>query len=167
MLKIKFKNASQIIEAEFATQIVNGHTVVQLVGNIPKNKSGFEVLREEGDILGDYSFFTSIYKELKNGLQFSEPGLDSWMPPEPMPEPADPTPEEIAGQERQEQILNLNSKIGVLKKKIDATDYKIIKCYEYGSVGLESPYDSTALHEERQVFRDVINELELEIAAIS
>lgn len=50
--------------------------------------------------------------------------------------------------------------IDELKKKITATDYKVIKCHEYALVGKPLPYDIEALHAERQALRDRINELE-------
>ncbi len=50
--------------------------------------------------------------------------------------------------------------IKTLEAKIAATDYKVIKCYEYSLVGLELPYDLTLLHEEREAIRNQIRELE-------
>ena len=61
----------------------------------------------------------------------------------------EPTPEEI--KER---------KIAELKKELENTDYKIIKCSEYQLAGLELPYDIVALHAQRQAIRDEINQLE-------
>lgn len=166
MLKIKFKNSTEFTNVEFSIVTVKGYTVVQLIGSIPKNKSGFEVSRENGDVLGDYVAFTSIYKELENGLQFSEADLKPWIPPAPTAAPEPPTQEEVAEREKQARISDLQSQILTLKQQIDSTDYKIIKCFEYGSVNLESPYDSTKLHEERQVLRDKINYLEIELEDI-
>lgn len=68
--------------------------------------------------------------------------------PKPQPAP-EPTPEEI----KKRKILEL-------KAQLDSTDYKIIKCSEYSLAGIELPYDVVALHTERQVLRDKINELE-------
>lgn len=50
--------------------------------------------------------------------------------------------------------------VAVLKDELQATDYKIIKCYEYQLAGLELPYDIAELHSERQAIRDQINALE-------
>lgn len=47
-----------------------------------------------------------------------------------------------------------------LKSKLSATDYKVIKCSECQLLGEPMPYDVTALHAERQVIRDQINQLE-------
>lgn len=47
-----------------------------------------------------------------------------------------------------------------LEKKLDSTDYRVIKCYEAALVGDEFPYDVNELHAERQEIRDEINRLE-------
>jgi hypothetical protein len=40
-----------------------------------------------------------------------------------------------------------------LENRLAESDYKIIKCYEYFMVGLETPYDINELHEERESIR--------------
>lgn len=50
--------------------------------------------------------------------------------------------------------------INALKKQLDDTDDKIIKCSEYSLVGKELPYNIEYLHEQRQAIRDKITELE-------
>lgn len=49
-----------------------------------------------------------------------------------------------------------------LKAQLSATDYQVIKCSECQLLGLDMPYDVTALHTERQAIRDEINKLEQE-----
>lgn len=49
-----------------------------------------------------------------------------------------------------------------LRKELEKTDYQVIKTSEYQLLGLEDPYDTDALHAERQALRDEINELEKE-----
>ena len=56
--------------------------------------------------------------------------------------------------------LSVEEQIAALKTELAATDYKIIKCSEAQLVGENLPYDITALHAERQLLRDRINELE-------
>ena len=51
-------------------------------------------------------------------------------------------------------------KIAELKKRLAATDYKVIKCAECQMLGQETPYDVAELHAERQAIRDEINKLE-------
>lgn len=57
----------------------------------------------------------------------------------------DPTP--------QQQIKKLEAQIA-------ATDYQVIKCYEYSLAGLELPYDIQELHSSREAIREQIRELE-------
>ena len=53
--------------------------------------------------------------------------------------------------------------IELLKSELQESDYKVIKCAEAMAIGAEIPYDAQALHNERQAFRDKINELESEV----
>lgn len=52
------------------------------------------------------------------------------------------------------------NEITVLKQQLSESDYKVIKNMEAQLVNKELPYDSVALHAERQMLRDKINELE-------
>lgn len=47
-----------------------------------------------------------------------------------------------------------------LKAELKATDYKVIKNYEFVMAGFEPPYNIEELHAERQLVRDEINGLE-------
>lgn len=47
-----------------------------------------------------------------------------------------------------------------LKRQLESSDYKIIKCAEYQLAGLELPYDIVELNAARQDIRNKINELE-------
>lgn len=53
----------------------------------------------------------------------------------------------------------MEQQIRNLECDLTASDYKIIKCYEYSLVGEELPYDIEQLHIERQSIRDEINVL--------
>lgn len=61
-------------------------------------------------------------------------------------------------------LAELKSKIEIdlLKRQIEETDYKVIKCHEYALVGKPLPYDIEAIHAERQAIRDRINKLQTE-----
>lgn len=59
-----------------------------------------------------------------------------------------------------EQIEATIYEIANLKEMLYASDYQIIKCYEYALNNLELPYDVAELHAERQALRDQINALE-------
>lgn len=71
--------------------------------------------------------------------------------------------ESIALIKKQEENKFKKHRISQLKMLISNTDYQIIKCVEYQSLGKDMPYDIVKLHEERQAFRDEINRLELEL----
>lgn len=51
-------------------------------------------------------------------------------------------------------------KMAVLSKQLEASDYKIIKCYEYFLAGLETPYDIDKLHKDREAIREEIRAIE-------
>ena len=52
------------------------------------------------------------------------------------------------------------AEIDRLQSELTATDYQVIKSYEYEMTGKKSPYDTVALHADRQSLRDRITELE-------
>ena len=52
------------------------------------------------------------------------------------------------------------AEIARLQSELAATDYQVVKSYEYEMTGKKSPYDPTKLHSERQAIRDRITELE-------
>ena len=66
-----------------------------------------------------------------------------------------------------EQVVDDNglllSEIERMKSELQESDYKITKIAEAMSIGAELPYDSQALHKERQALRDRINQLEMEV----
>lgn len=47
-----------------------------------------------------------------------------------------------------------------LKTELSATDYQVIKSYEYTLAGEQPPYDIAGIHAGRQALRNQINELE-------
>lgn len=52
------------------------------------------------------------------------------------------------------------ARIDELKVLLEASDYKVTKCYEASVMGVALPYDIEELHRERQSYRDEINRLE-------
>lgn len=62
----------------------------------------------------------------------------------------------------EEELLKIerDNAIKSLEDEIAKCDWKIIKTAEYRLVGLPDPYDTMALHQERQALRDQINEFE-------
>lgn len=62
--------------------------------------------------------------------------------------------------EKVEDTQKEEREIKALKSSIEASDYKVIKCYEASLMGEELPYNIEELHKERQLIRNRINELE-------
>lgn len=58
------------------------------------------------------------------------------------------------------RTVPVSVKIRKLKRQLEETDYKVIKCAECQLLGQEMPYDVQTLHIERQAIRDQINRLE-------
>ena len=59
-----------------------------------------------------------------------------------------------------DEIEQLEQEIISLEWALKATDYEIIKCYEYEKYGIKAPYDMDSVHKERQAKRDRINEIQ-------
>jgi hypothetical protein len=67
----------------------------------------------------------------------------------------------------QDEIKNKKlNKFNELKKLLEDTDYKVIKCYEAQLGNEEMPYNLTELLAERKAWRDEINALEFEISML-
>lgn len=69
MVRVKFNNSEAAYNVDFF-QMPND--IVQLIGDIPKNTSGFKVYRLNDSFLGDYSEYKKIVAEFENGLQFGK-----------------------------------------------------------------------------------------------
>lgn len=59
-----------------------------------------------------------------------------------------------------EQKWELIQEEAALECELKATDYEVIKAYEYEKCGIKAPYDMDAVHKERQAKRDRINEIQ-------
>jgi hypothetical protein len=57
-------------------------------------------------------------------------------------------------------------KILELKKQLETTDYKVIKCYEAQLLNEEMPYNLQELLAQRKAWREEINALEFEISML-
>lgn len=90
-MDIKFLNKDDILQGEL--EGISEH-VVQL-SNIEQNLSGFQVMYN-GNLLGDYSQFKTLYRTVKNGYQLSDDGF-VYMEPETIP-PYVPTLDDIKEQ---------------------------------------------------------------------
>lgn len=59
-----------------------------------------------------------------------------------------------------EEGIPKSEEIELLKSELQESDYKVIKCAEAMTIGVDMPYDVASLHKERQALRDKINKLE-------
>lgn len=70
MLRVQFNDKKSMQQVEFKTI---SPTVVQLTGEkVLRDTSGFKVYRLNGEFLGDYSEYTEIVAEVKDGLQYGK-----------------------------------------------------------------------------------------------
>lgn len=152
---LQYLDDSSTYEVEFKKISKN---VVQITGDFPVKTTGFTLSRPNMNDDWDYSEYTTVYKEIEGGVQFSNDGSVYVEPVIPIP-----TAEELAEIEEMERVASIQNEINSLKAQLESTDYKVIKCYEYGMIGLDAPYDVETLHEERQSIRDIINEKESEL----
>ncbi len=114
---------------------------------------------------GEYEAYTTLYRQGNNWYELSDDGSVYTEPVAPVQ--PEPTPAELAEQQKQQQIIQLAAQIDSLKAQIAASDYKVIKTYEYTLLGEQTEYDMEAVHAERQALRDQINTLETQLADLT
>ena len=78
---MKYVDSAECYHVEFKRLSSN---IVQLIGKFPSKESGFTLGRigEPEAFTGDYTDYTTIYKELENGVQFSN-DESTYTEPEP------------------------------------------------------------------------------------
>ena len=164
---IKFKNketVSKVIVSEESPH------VIRITGdNIIVNTDGFRLYLDADCKYpldnGEYAAYTTLYRKGDGWYELSDDGSVYIEPVEPVQ--PEPTEEELAEQARQQQISQVIAQIDDLKARIAASDYKIIKTYEYTLLGEQTEYDIEAGHAERQALRDQINTLETQMADLT
>lgn len=91
MLEMKYIGEDTVHQVSFRN--LSNH-ICELTGDFPAQTAGFTLSRIGKDDYWDYSSYTTIYRQLENGVQFSNDG-SVYVPPEPTPEPEPPTLEEV------------------------------------------------------------------------
>lgn len=93
MKLLKYLNEQEQYPISFKTINKN---IVQITGDFPVKTSGFTLSREGKEDDWDYSAYTTVYRDIEGGVQFSNDG-SVYIPPEPIPEPEPyvPTLEEV------------------------------------------------------------------------
>lgn len=168
MAYIKFKNketVQQVIVSEKSPH------VIRITGDDLKvNTDGFRLYLDRDCKYpmdnGEYEAYTTLYREGEGWYDLSNDG-SVYTEPEVAPVQPEPTEEELAEQSRQEQVRQLTAQINDLKDRIAASDYKIIKTYEYTLLGEQTEYDMETVHAERQNLRDQINTLETQLTELT
>ena len=164
---IKFKNketVSKVIVSEESPH------VIRITGdNIIVNTDGFRLYLDADCKYpldnGEYAAYTTLYRNGDGWYELSDDGSVYIEPVEPVQ--PEPTEEELAEQARQQQISQVIAQIDDLKARIAASDYKIIKTYEYTLLGEQTEYDIEAVHAERKALRDQINALETQLSDLT
>lgn len=103
MLSLKYLEEQKTYQVSFT--MINPH-IVQLMGDFPIKKNGFMLSWKDGVWDGDYSDYTTVYREIDGGVQFSNDGsvYVEPVPPTP-PEPYIPTLEEV----KEQKVAEMNS----------------------------------------------------------
>ena len=103
MLKLKYLNDETVYDVTFFNIAPN---IVQVSGKVPFNDSGFTLSRDGESDNWNYSGYTTLYRLIEGGLQFSNDGSVYVEPqkPEPIPEPEPyvPTLDEVKAAKLQE-----------------------------------------------------------------
>lgn len=89
MIKIKFNDKDIFEEVEFSRT----ERTATLKGITEENTSGFCTYRLSGEQLGDFSEYTTVYRVLDDGIQFSDDGSVYVEPT--MHEPSDHKPTQL------------------------------------------------------------------------
>ena len=164
---IKFKNKKTV---QLVVVSEESPHVIRITGdNITVNTDGFRLYLDADCKYpldnGEYAAYTTLYRKGEGWYELSDDGSVYIEPVEPVqPEPTD---EELAEQARQQQISQVIAQIDDLKARIAASDYKLIKTYEYTLLGEQTEYDIDAVHAERQALRDQINALETQLSDLT
>ena len=166
MAYIKYKQTKAVQMAKVSR--MTDH-VIRITGDVPVNIKGFRLYLDLDCKYpldnGEYLAYTTLYREGEGWYELSDDGSIYTEPVAPVQ--LEPTEEELAEMARQEQISQVTGQIDGLKAQIAASDYKIIKTYEYDLLGEQTEYDMQAVHAERQALRDQINSLETQLADLT
>ena len=160
----KKKTVTKVIVSEESPHVIriNGD-------NLTVNTDGFRLYLDEGCKYpldnGEYEAYTTLFRAGDGWYELSNDGSVYIEPVAPVQ--PEPTEEELAEQARQQQISQLTAQIDDLKARIAASDYKVIKTYEYTLLGEQTEYDMEAVHAERQALRGQINTLETQLADLT
>ena len=104
MIKIAINGETGMREVSFSRE--NKH-VITLIGDVPEAIDGFCTYRQNGQPLGDFTGYNTVYRKVDGGVQLSDDG-SVWSEPERIeaPEQNEPTKEQrVAQLEAQNEAL--------------------------------------------------------------
>lgn len=117
MLNMNYINSTIKYAVNFKTITSN---IIEIKGDFPIQTDGIQISRDKKpDDIWDYSDYTTIYREIEGGVQFSNDG-SAYVEPEPTPEPEPyvPTVEEV----RERKVAEMNAiQQEVIVQGIDVT----------------------------------------------
>lgn len=128
MLELKYINPN-IAEEEsteeksneeiYLIEFKSDSNIVELKGDFPIKTTGFTLSRIGQNDNWDYSTYTTVYREIEGGVQFSNDGSVYVEPqPTPDPEPYVPTLEEV----RERKVIEMNNaQQAIIAQGIDVT----------------------------------------------
>lgn len=165
---IKFKNKKTV---QLVVVSEESPHVIRITGdNLVVNTNGFRLYLDAECKYpldnGEYAAYTTLFREGDGWYELSDDG-SVYTEPEVAPVQPELTEEEKVELARQQQISQVITQIDDLKARIAASDYKIIKTYEYTLLGEQTEYDIEAVHAERQALRDQINALETQLSDLT
>lgn len=171
MQKIRFIESNLEYDVNLALQSGRVVCIFQNKDNAtiaPLSEGFVEINEHNGIVQGSFEKFKYIYKAESDGLTFilTDNENDIYVEPKPISESElhIPTEDEIAEQEKLQKISELTGQINNLKKQLEDMDYIFIKSYEATLVGESiDEYDFKVIHQERQLLRNQINDLQEEL----
>lgn len=106
MLNMNYIGDSTAYSIEFNALSAN---IVELKGNFPVKEIGFVLSRPDHDDNWDYSTYTTVYREIDGGAQFSND--DSiYTPPEPEPVPIPNIPNVVPYKPTEEELKEMEQR---------------------------------------------------------
>lgn len=113
MLELKYLNSNEIYQVNFSQRANN---ICELIGDFPIRTDGFLLSRKNMDDIWDYSDYTTVYREIEGGVQFSNDG-SVYLEPEPVA-PYVPTLEEV----QEQKVIEINNvQQAIIAQGIDVT----------------------------------------------
>ncbi len=111
MINLVYNGQEKRYEVEFS--IISPH-IIQVMGDLPFKDTGFTLSRAGKDDPWHYPKYTTLYRAIDGGLQFSDDGSVYIEPQKPIPEepePYIPTLEEIKAAKEQEIYMAYNADV--------------------------------------------------------